>query len=128
MLKSHPLVNTLLSLEGNPRACVWTEPLWGIPFQLYAPYASLYMMALGVTERQIGLITSISMLLQVFSALLGGAITDKLGRKRTTLVFDVISWSIPCLIWAFSQNFTHFLVQPSSIASGGLPLTRGIAY
>jgi MFS family permease len=110
MLKSHPLVNTLLSLEGNPRACVWTEPLWGIPFQLYAPYASLYMMALGVTERQIGLITSIGMLLQVFSALLGGAITDKLGRKRTTLVFDVISWSIPCLIWAFSQNFTHFLV------------------
>ena len=110
MLKSHPLVKTLLSLEGNPRACVWTEPLYGIPFQLYAPYASLYMVALGVTESQIGLITSISMLLQVFSALLSGAITDKLGRKRATLIFDVISWSIPCLIWAFSQNFTHFLL------------------
>ena len=110
MRKSHPLVNTLLSLEGNPRACVWTEPLYGIPFQLYAPYASLYMVALGVTESQIGLITSISMLLQVFSALLSGAITDKLGRKRATLIFDIIGWSIPCLIWAFSQNFTHFLV------------------
>ncbi|NMB47050.1 MAG: MFS transporter [Firmicutes bacterium] len=110
MLRSHPLVNTLLDLEGNPRACVWTEPLFGIPLQLYTPYISLYMVALGVTESQIGLIASISMLLQVFWALLSGAITDKFGRKRTTLIADIIAWSIPCLIWAFSQNFTHFLI------------------
>ncbi|NMB47035.1 MAG: MFS transporter [Firmicutes bacterium] len=110
MLKSHPLVKTLLGLKGNSRACVWTEPLFGIPQQLYLPYASLYMVALGITEGQIGLIASISMLLQVFSALLSGAITDKLGRRLTTLVGDLISWSIPCLIWAFSRNFTHFLV------------------
>ena len=32
-----------------------------------------------------------------------------MGRKRTSLVFDVISWSIPTLIWAVAQNFYYFL-------------------
>ncbi|MDV3428009.1 MAG: MFS transporter, partial [Bacillota bacterium] len=43
-------------------------------------------------------------------SLLGGVITDKLGRRRTTFIFDMISWSIPCLIWAFSQSFIYFLI------------------
>ena len=33
-LKRHPLVKTLLELEGNPRICVYLEPLWGIPYNL----------------------------------------------------------------------------------------------
>jgi MFS family permease len=41
--------------------------------------------------------------------LLSGAITDKFGRKRTTLVVDLISWGLPCVIWAFAQDFTWFL-------------------
>lgn len=110
MKKHHPMIDTLLNLEGNPRACVYTEPLWGIPFNLYAPYVSIYMYSLGVNDVQIGLITSIGMVFQIVFALLGGAITDKLGRKRTTFIFDIISWSIPCLIWAFAQNFTYFLI------------------
>lgn len=61
MKKHHPMVDTLLNLEGNPRACVYTEPLWGIPFNLYAPYVSIYMYSLGVNDVQIGLITSIGM-------------------------------------------------------------------
>lgn len=108
MKKQHPLINTLITLKGNPRACVYTEPLWGIPFNLFAPFASLYMLALGVTDLQIGLIISIGMVLQIASALLSGVITDKLGRKRTTLIFDILSWSIPCLLWAFAQNLAWF--------------------
>ncbi|MGI6705777.1 MAG: MFS transporter [Clostridia bacterium] len=110
MKKQHPMIETLLRLKGNPRACVYTEPLWGIPFNLYAPYVSLYMYALGVNDVQIGLVTSIGMVFQILFAFLGGAITDKLGRKRTTFIFDIISWSIPCLIWAFAQNFVFFVV------------------
>lgn len=110
MKKRHPMVDTLFNLEGNPRACVYTEPLWGIPFNLYAPYVSIYMYSLGVNDAQIGLITSIGMVFQIFFALLSGAITDKLGRKRTTFIFDIIAWSIPCIIWAIAQNFTYFLV------------------
>lgn len=107
---NHPLIHTLRNLRGNVRACVYTEPLWGIPFNLYSPYTSIYMLALGLTDAQIGLLASIGLIFQVFWTVMSGAITDKLGRKRTTLIFDIISWSIPCLIWAVAQNFTYFLV------------------
>lgn len=105
----HPLINTLINLEGNQKACVYTEPLWGIPYNLYAPYATLYMYALGVKDQQIGLLLSIGMMLQVFAALFGGIATDKLGRRKCTFIFDLVSWSIPSLIWTFSQNFWWFL-------------------
>lgn len=110
MIKNHPMIRTLVNLRGNTRACVYTEPLWGIPFNLYMPYVSIYMSALGVSDSQIGFIASISLVFQIIGSLLSGMITDKLGRKRATMIFDVIGWSIPCLIWAFSQNFYYFLV------------------
>lgn len=108
-LKQHTLFTTLLSLKGNPRGCVYTEPLWGIPFQLYAPYISVYMLALGVSDGQIGLILSISWGFQIVFALFSGVMTDKMGRRRTTLIFDILAWSIPALISAVAQNFWFFL-------------------
>ena len=41
---------------------------------------------IGLADRQIGLIASISMGFQILLALLSGAVTDKLGRRRTTLI------------------------------------------
>jgi MFS family permease len=108
-MKNHSLFATLKSLTGNPRGCVYTEPLWGIPFNLYAPYISIYMIALGVTDKQIGLILSVSGGFQVLLALLSGVVTDKLGRRLTTLIFDILSWSVPALISAVAQNFWYFL-------------------
>ncbi len=96
-------------MRGNARACVYTEPLWGIPFNLYSPYISVYMLAFGVTDTQIGLIATIGFVFQILTALLSGAITDKLGRKRATLIFDILSWSVPTLIWAVAQNFYYFV-------------------
>lgn len=105
----HPLIVTLRSLRGNVRGVVFTEPLWGIPYNLYAPFVSVYMVALGLTDSQIGLLASIGLGLQVFWTMVSGAITDKFGRKRTTFITDLISWSIPCLIWAVAQDFDYFL-------------------
>jgi len=109
-LQNHSLIATLKSLRGNPRGCVYTEPLWGIPFNLYSPYISIYMVALGLSDKQIGLIVSVSWGFQIILALLSGVVTDKLGRRRTTLIFDIISWSIPALISAVAQNFWYFLI------------------
>jgi len=67
------------------------------------------MLALGLSDKQIGLIVSISWGFQIVLALLSGVVTDKLGRRRTTLVFDILSWSVPALISALAQNFWFFL-------------------
>ena len=106
----HSLFKTLRELKGNSRGAVFTEALWGIPFNLYAPYVSVYMLGLGLHDSQIGLVASISLALQVFWALISGALTDKFGRKKTTFFSDLFCWSIPCLIWAVAQNFNYFLV------------------
>jgi len=68
------------------------------------------MVALGLSDKQIGLIVSISWGFQIFLALLSGVVTDKLGRRLTTLIFDILSWSVPALISAIAQNFWYFLV------------------
>ena len=109
-MKNHSLITTLKSLTGNPRGCVYTEPLWGIPFNLYAPYISIYMVAIGLSDKQIGLIVSISWSFQIILALLSGVVTDKLGRRRTTLIFDILAWSVPALISALAQNFWYFVI------------------
>ena len=108
-MNNHSLITTLKNLRGNPRGVVYTEPLWGIPYNLYAPYISIYMLALGLSDKQIGLIVSISWGFQIVMALLSGVVTDKLGRRRTTLIFDILSWSVPALVSALAQNFWYFL-------------------
>jgi MFS family permease len=107
---NNPLVKTLLELRGNPRACVYTEPLWGLSMNLCIPYASVYMIALGLKDAEVGLVATVYMLSQVAFAFLSGAVTDKLGRRKTTAIFDFLGWSIPCLIWMRAENFWFFLV------------------
>ncbi|MDR1599748.1 MAG: MFS transporter [Oscillospiraceae bacterium] len=107
-IKNHPLVRTLVGLRGNPRACVFTEPMWGLSMNLCLPYASVYMLAMGMTDTQVGIVASIYMFSQMLFALLSGMIVDKLGRRLSTAVFDFFAWSVPCLIWAGSQGFWFF--------------------
>lgn len=109
-MAGNSLFSTFKRLKGNARGAVITEPLWGIPANLYAPYVSVYMLALGVTDAQIGLIATISTVIQVIWTFVGGAITDKVGRKRTTLIFDLLAWSVPCIVWALARDFNYFLV------------------
>jgi MFS family permease len=109
MLLSHPLFQTLGELKGNPRATVLTEVMFGVPYNLFAPFFSVYMLALGVTDQQIGSIASLGLFVQIFSALVSGAIVDKFGRRLTLFICDLICWSVPCLIWAVAQDVRYFV-------------------
>ncbi|MGB4658128.1 MAG: MFS transporter [Mobilitalea sp.] len=109
-LRRHPLIELLKNNKGNPRTLILMEPLWGIPYNLIAPFATLYMYTQGVTDVQIGLILSIAMVVQVFFSFFGGIVTDKLGRKVTTMLGDFFGWGFACLIWSVSGNFWFFLI------------------
>lgn len=106
----HPLTQTLRNLKGNVRACVLTEPMWGIPFNLFMPYASVYMLALGLKDAQIGMIASLGSVVQIFFALISGALTDKYGRRLTTAVSDILAWGAASLIWAIAQDIRYFIL------------------
>ena len=79
-----------------------------MPYNLYLPYASLFMAALGLTPSQIGYVASINIVAQVIFSTLSGVITDKLGRRWTTFIFDTLAWSVPEFLWMFSQDFRWF--------------------
>ena len=117
----NPLLRTLAELKGNPRACVYTEPMWGLSMNLCLPYASVYMLALGLNDAEIGFIATVYMCVQVVFAYLSGAIIDKIGRRWATALFDFLAWSIPCVIWAFAQNFWFFLV--AALFNGTMKVT-----
>ena len=96
-------------ITGNARACMIVEPLFIIPYSLFVTYASVYMLALGVNETQIGFIASLGLLVQIFTSLVSGFLTDRLGRRKALLIFDLISWPLAVLIWAISQNIWFFI-------------------
>ncbi len=110
ILTKNKLLHTLFELRGNARACVFTEPMWGLSMNLCLPYASVFMLALGLSDVQVGIVSSIYMFSQMIFAFLSGIIVDKFGRRKSTMVFDFLAWSIPCLIWASSQGFWFFVV------------------
>lgn len=120
-MKKHPMIHTLVSIKGNAKACVYTEPLWGIPFNLYNPYLAIYMLALGLTDEMIGLIATLSTISQLIFSVLGGMITDKLGRRLTTFIFDIISWGVPAFIWMIAKDFKYFAL--AAIINGVLRVT-----
>lgn len=108
-LRSVYLVDVFFSLKGNPRACIWLEPLWGIPYNLYVPYAALFMAAMGLTAYEIGIVTSVYYISQAISSVLSGVITDKLGRRLTTVIFDTLSWSVPTFLWMCANSLGWFV-------------------
>jgi MFS family permease len=115
----------LRNLKGNAKAAVLSQPLWGIPFNLFTPFAALYMYKMGVTDIHIGIVLAAGRFAQMALAFFGGVITDKFGRRLTSLVGDIVSWSIPALIWAFAQDFRWFLV--AAVVNGVVQIT-GVAW
>lgn len=110
MKYAHPLWKTLRSLKGNQRAAVLVEPLWSVPNNLFMPFVSVYMVAIGLRGEQIGMTVSVGLAMQLVWALLSGAITDKYGRRKTMLVFGLLSWTIPCMLWAIAHGYLYFML------------------
>lgn len=102
------LIDSFLLLKGNTRVSVIFLPLWNIPYVLFNFYLGLYMKAQGITDQQIGYLIAIGFVSGAFFSLLSGAITDYLGRKKTTFIFDLIAWPLSLLIYFFATNFWLF--------------------
>ena len=121
-IRKHPLLDLLITSKGNPKALILLEPLWGIPFHLLAPFATLYMFEQGITEIQIGLLVTISMISQLVFSLFSGIITDKLGRLAASAIGEITAWSIAGTIWAISNNFWLFLLATLFHSTSRIPI------
>jgi MFS family permease len=105
-----PAQGLFAAVEGNARVLVITEGLSAIAFHWYTTYLPLYMVALGVSEVQVGLLASVLIATQFISTLLGGYAADRFGRKRMLVVADIVCWGAPMLLYAIAQNPWYFLI------------------
>lgn len=101
-------------LPGNARTCIAVEPLWAFFGPMVAYFMPLYQKQLGLNEVQMGLINSMAIASGLFFYTLAAPITNKLGRRKTSLFFDIISWSFSMIVWALSRNFIWFVVAAVS--------------
>jgi MFS family permease len=84
------------------------------------PYISVYMLALGLSDTRVGFIVTVNTLSQMVFSFLSGPITDKMGRRKATAVFDVLAWCIPSLIWWRAEGFWFFLIAALLSGSNGV--------
>lgn len=101
-------IQSFKKLHGNTRVSVAFEPLWGIPYSLYTFYFSLYMKDRGISDPQIGFLIAIGFIASIAFSAIAGLITDALGRRRTTLIFDMIAWPVAITLYLVSHNFWMF--------------------
>ena len=68
------------------------------------------MKSQGVTDKQIGFLISLGFISAIVFSMLAGPITDALGRKKTTLIFDIMGWPCAILIYALAHDFWMFVL------------------
>lgn len=122
--KAKIIVSKLMpGISGNALTCAAIEPLWAIFYGMIFFYMSLYMKSLGLSEDQMGFILSLGAGFAALTSLMAGPITDRLGRKRTTLYFDIIAWTCAMIVWAVSQNFWFFVLAAVLNSFAKIPAT-----
>lgn len=91
-------------LTGNVRVLVVCRVLWSFSTSVVYPYFSLYILALGGTPAQIGLINSLGIISGMFLYPLGGYIADRMGRVKL-VGFSTYIYALCHLPFVFATNW-----------------------
>ena len=98
------------SLPRNARSCIAIEPLWAFFGPMIVYFMPLYQRQLGLDEVQMGIVNSVNIAAGLLFYTLAAPITNKFGRRNTSLWFDFIAWSLSMVLWAISRSFAWFIV------------------
>lgn len=95
----------------NAKVLVATEPFWSIPMSWVFFYRSIFLKeAVGLTELEIGVLSSIYTVIAAIFPILGGYIADRFGRKNTFMIFDSLTWLSALTIWLLTRDIVYALV------------------
>ncbi len=89
----------------NAFACLAFLPLWSLSYSLGFFYLSLYFKAGGVTDVQLGFLVTAGSGASILFSMLAAPLVDFMGRRKSTLVFDLIGSALPFLLYAVGGGF-----------------------
>ncbi len=137
-LRTLPVSKHLAFMRGNILVLTITQALGTISRSMAFPYASLYIIALGGSPEQIGLITALSPLAGLLVFPIGGYLADRAGRVKLIALGGYLSSAVLLLyvvapswqflaLGAFLRGFIVFHFPPTSaiIADSLAPEDRG---
>ncbi|WP_457752914.1 MFS transporter [Thermococcus sp.] len=89
---------------------------------LWIMYIQYFLLSLGLTKTEMGLVFSLALLMRAFGNLIGGKIADILGYKRTLLIGYTIYAFPPLLILLHNALLASLVYPIMSLGSGiGMP-------
>ena len=103
-------IQSFQKLTGNIRVSVIFEIPFSIASAFYSFYLSLYMRECGLGDAQIGVVVSVGFLSGIVFAFLAPSIINRLGRRTSTLVFELTAYPASCLLYCIASSFPLFLL------------------
>jgi MFS transporter, DHA1 family, multidrug resistance protein len=106
-----------LTLPSGVKRFLATESLYGLSIGMFTLILNLHLIEMGITEKQIGLITSMGILVMGIFAIPVSILAKKAGRKKL-LVTGITSIAIGCSIFAFAEGFAFFFLAQFVVSIG----------
>ena len=99
-----------MKLERNARICRNCFFFWAIPYTIYIYYLSLFLEAEGLSTSNIGLLMTVANASALVFSLVAAPIVDRMGRRNSTFIFDLIASALPCLLFLAGGNLVVALI------------------
>lgn len=118
----------LLSFRGRYRILHLTWFAFFLTFLVwfnFAPFASAIKADLGLTEAQLRTLAICNVALTVPARIIVGMVLDRFGPRITYSTLLVLT-AIPCLVFAFAQNFSQMVVSRLILSIVGCGFVIGI--
>ncbi|MED4206734.1 MFS transporter [Neobacillus mesonae] len=106
-----------ISLSPGVKRFLATESLYGLSIGMFTLILNLHLYELGISEKQIGFITSSGILVKGIFAITVGILAKKIGRKKL-LVAGIGSVALGCTIFALSKSFMLFFLAQIIVSIG----------
>ena len=91
-------------IQGNVKTLIICRLLWSLSTSVVYPYFSFYIIALGGTSKEIGLISSVGILSGMVLYPLGGFLADKSGRVKL-IGYSTVLYTLSHIPFIIAQNW-----------------------
>jgi DHA1 family tetracycline resistance protein-like MFS transporter len=96
-------------IKGNILTLMICRVLWSLSTSIVYPFFSFYILALGGTETDIGLISSIGILAGMFLYPVGGYLADKAGRVKL-IGYSTVLYAMAHILFVIAQDWKTLAV------------------